>query len=92
MLTVERNAALALLTRRQDSREHAIELFDRKILAHVAIRAGVESRVHLLFVVADAGENNDRECRIQFPHERDERDSIHLRHLKIDNRNLAIVL
>ncbi len=37
LLTVERDAAFALLTRRKDSREHAVELFDGKILAHITM-------------------------------------------------------
>ena len=80
MLTVERDAAFALLTRRKDSREHAVELFDGKILAHITVGACVEGRMHLLFVISDTGEDDDWHCRIDFADESDERDSIDLGH------------
>ena len=44
----------------EDTGEHAVELFDRQILAHVAVRARSQSGVHSLFFVADAGEDDDR--------------------------------
>jgi len=74
LLTVERDAAFALLTRRKDSREHAVELFDGKILAHITVGACVEGRMDLLFVVTNPGENNDRKRRIQLADKGDERD------------------
>ena len=67
-------------------------MFNRKVLADVAIRTRMESGVHLLFVVSDAGEDNDRECRIQLAHEGDERNPVYFRHLKIDNGHFAVVL
>jgi len=91
-LTVESDAAFALLTRRKNSGENAVELFDGKILAHITIGACVEGSMHLLFVVTDPSENNDRKRRIQFSHKSDEGDSIDLGHLKIDNSHFAVVL
>ena len=92
LLAVEGDAGSALLASRKNSCEDAIKLLDRKIFADVAIRAGAQSGMHLLFVITDAGENDDWKCRIRFSHERDERDSVYLRHLKIDNSDLAVVL
>src|SRR5437762_7210159 len=63
--SVEGHAGFALLTGGENSREHAVELFNRKILADVSVRARVERSMHLLFVIADAGENDDRKDRIQ---------------------------
>src|SRR5438067_5863288 len=48
--------------------------------------------MHLLFVVADAGENDNRKRRIQLSHKRDQRNSVNFGHLKIDNGYLAVVL
>ncbi len=92
LLTVERDAAFALLTRRKDSRKHAVELFDGKILAHITVGACVEGRMDLLFVVTNPGENNDRKRRIQLADKGDERDPVYFRHLKIDNCHFAVVL
>jgi len=92
LLTVESDAAFALLTRRRDSREHAVELLDGKILAHITVGACVEGRMHLLFVVTNPGENNDRKRRIQLADKGDERDPVYFRHLKIDNCYFAVVL
>ena len=92
MLTVESDAAFALLTCGKNSREHAVELFNRKVLTDVSIRACTESGMHLLFVIPNAGENNDWECRIQFSHKGNERNSVYFRHLEIDNGYFAVVL
>src|SRR6202011_5172861 len=92
LLTVESHTSFTLLTRSKNSREHAVELFNRKVLADVSVRARVESGVHLLFVVPDAGENNDRKRWIRLSHKGDERNSVHFRHLKIDNGYFAVVL
>src|ERR1700736_1955967 len=91
LLTVKGHAAFALLTRGKNSREHAVELFNRKVLADVSVRARVKSGVHLLFVVPDARENNDRKRRIGLSHKGNERNSVHFRHLKIDNGHFAVV-
>jgi len=91
VLTVESHTSFTLLTRSKNSREHAVELFNRKVLADVSIRARVESGVHLLFVVPDAGENNDRKRRVGLSHKGNERNSVHFRHLKIDNGHFAVV-
>src|SRR5437588_944334 len=92
LLTVESHTSFTLLTCGKDSSEHAVELFNRKVLADVSVRARVESGVHLLFVVPDAGENNDRKRWIRLSHKGDERDPVHFRHLKIDDGYFAVVL
>src|SRR5260370_16218243 len=91
-MTVGGHAGFALLAGGENSREHAVELFNRKVLADVPVRPRVEGSMHLLFVVADAGENDDRKRRIQLSHKGDERNSVHFGHLKIDNGYLAVVL
>src|SRR5712671_1314451 len=91
MLIVENHTAFALLTRGKNSREHAVELFNRKVFADVSVRPRMESGVHLLLVVSNAGKNNDWKRRVQVSHKGDKRDSVHLRHLKIDNGHLAVV-
>ena len=90
-MPVENRTAFALLAGGKNSREYAIELFNRKILADVAICAGMERGMHLFLVVTNAGKNNDWEGGIHFANEGDERDSIYFWHLKIDNGYLAVV-
>src|SRR4029077_14875545 len=72
--------------------QNTVKLFDRQILAHVAVRARAQCGMHLLLVIADPSENNDRDFGINFADEGDERNSIHLGHLKIDNHDVAIVV
>ena len=47
LLTIEDHAAFALLACGQNSRQHAVELFNGKVLADVAIRAGMECGIRI---------------------------------------------
>lgn len=84
--------AFTLLTSSENTGEHAVKLFDREVLAHVTVCAGMQGGVHLVLVVADAGEYDDWERRIRFAHEGDERNAIHLGHLKVDNCDFAVMV
>ena len=68
----ERFAAGALLAGREDTGQDAIKLFDREVLADVAVGPGAQGGVHSLFVVTDAGENDDREILAHLPDEGDQ--------------------
>jgi hypothetical protein len=92
LLAVRGLSASLMLTRGKDARQNTVKLFDRQILAHVAVRAGAQCGMHLLLVIADPSENNDRDFGINFTDEGNERNSIHLGHLKIDNHDVAIVV
>jgi len=48
--------------------------------------------MHFLFVIADSGEDNDRNFRINFADEGDEGNSIYLWHPKIDNHHFALIV
>lgn len=91
-LTIRGLAASVVPTCGKDPSEHAIKLFDRQIFAHVAIRAGAQRRMHLLLIITDSGENNDRNLGINFADEGNERNSIYLWHFKIDDHHVAIVV
>src|SRR5438552_17962832 len=91
LLTVERDAAFALLTGRKDSREHAVELFDGKILAHITVGACVEGRMNLLFVVNKLGENNDRKSRFNLADNGEVRVPVIFLHIKIGCCTFAVV-
>src|SRR5205823_3839430 len=92
LLTVESETAFALLTSRQHACEDAIKLLDGKILADVTVGAGVKRRVHLLFIVSDPGEDDDRKNRVHLADESNQRNAVYLRHLKIDDSDLAVIL
>ena len=92
MLAIFRFTVSSLMAGGQNTRKHTVKLLDWQILADVAVRPCPQSGVHLLLIVTDACENNDGQSRINFSHEGNERDSVDLRHLKIDNCHVAIVL
>src|SRR5437588_7294889 len=92
LLAVKSNAAFALLTSRQHAYEDAIKLLDGKILAHVTVSTGMKRRLHLLFVISDSCEDDDRKSWVHLPNESDQRNAVHLRHLKIDNGDFAVML
>ncbi len=81
----------SLLAGGQNTRKHTVKLLDWQIFADVAVRSRAQCGVHLLLVVTDACEHNDWQSRIDFAHEGNERDSVDLRHLEIDNCHVAIV-
>src|ERR1700726_2380214 len=78
LLAVRGLAATLMLTGGKDARQNTVKLFDRQILAHVAVRAGAQCGMHLLLVIADPSENNDRDFGINFADEGNERNSIPL--------------
>ena len=72
MRTGQGFAASALLAGREHAGEDAVKLFDREILAHVAIGPGAQSGVHPLLVISDAGENNDGKALAHLTDESDQ--------------------
>src|SRR5438128_1119150 len=68
------------------------EPYDVQILADVTVGTGVEGRVHLLFIISDPGKDDDRKSRVHLPDESDQRNAVHLRHLKIDDGDFAVML
>ena len=72
--------------------QNAVELFDWKVLADVAVSAGSQSCVHLIFVITNTGEDNNRQVLIDLTDESNEGDPVHLGHLEIDNYDFAVVL
>src|SRR6202165_2309304 len=91
MLAIFGFTVSSLLAGGQNTRKHTVKLLDWQILADVAVRSRAQCGMHLLLVVTDACEHDDRQSRINFAHEGNERDSVDLRHLKIDNCHVAIV-
>ena len=81
-----------LLAGRQHARKYRVKLFDRQILAHIAVCASPQSCVHFFFVITDSRKDNDGNRRINFADEGDERNSIHFWHPKIDNYNFAVIV
>src|SRR4051794_18022461 len=47
--------------------------------------------MHPLFVVADASKNDNREGQAHFANERDQRDAVYLRHIQVDDNDVATV-
>src|SRR6266446_4961212 len=92
LLVIRDLAASVALTRSKEARQDTVKLFDRQIFTHVTVRAGAQCRMHLLLIVANPGENNDRDFGVNFADKRNKRNPIHLRHLKIDNHHVAIVV
>ena len=88
----ERFATGALLAGREDTGQDAIKLFDREILADVAVGPGAQGGVHPLLVVTDAGEDDNRKILAHFPDEGDQRDSIHFRHVEVDHDHVALIV
>ncbi len=48
--------------------------------------------MHFLFLVADAGEDDDRQVRPDFAEKCDERDAVNLRHVQVDDDHFAVVI
>src|SRR6266478_1255055 len=92
LLVIRDLVASVVLTRSKDARQNTVKLFDRQIFTHVTVRAGAQCGMHLLLIVANPGENNDRDFGVNFADERNKRNPIHLGHLKIDNHHVAIVV
>ena len=84
--------ASALLACRQDALQHAVELFDWEILTDVAVRSGPQGGVHVLFVVAHAGENNDWYGGINLTDESRQCDAVDLGHFQVDDDDFTVVM
>ena len=74
----------------QDARQDAVKLFDRQVLADIAVGAGAQRGMHPLLVVSNAGENNDRQVPIHLPDEGDQRDAIDFWHVEIDHHDITV--
>src|SRR5437763_2293991 len=72
-----------LLAGRQDARKDTVKLFDREIFTDVTVCTGAEGGVHPLFVIADAGEHDDREGQAHFTDKRDQGNTIDFGHIEV---------
>ena len=84
--------ASAQLAGCEHSCQNAVELFDWKVLADVAVGAGSQGCVHLIFVVTNPREDDNGQVLIDLTDESDEGDPVHFGHLEIDNYDFAVVL
>ena len=85
-------AAGPLLAGGEDARKNAVKLLNRQILADVTVGSGAQGSVHPLFVVSDAGENNDRQALAHLTDERNQRDAIDFRHVEIDHDDVTLMM
>src|ERR1051326_7019053 len=92
MWTRQRFAAGALLTRGKDARQNAVKLVDRQILADVTISSSAQGGMHPLFVVSNAGEDDNRHVLTHLPDETDQRDAINFRHIQIDYHDITLMV
>src|SRR5438093_13145614 len=92
MRTRQRFAAGTLLTRGEHARQNAVKLFDRQILADVTVGPSAQRSMHPLFVVSNAGKNDNRHVLTHLSDESDQRDAIDFRHIEIDHHDVTLIM
>ena len=81
-----------MLTGGEDARQNAVKLFDGQILADVTVGSGAQGSVHPVFVVSNAGKNNNRQALTHLPDESDQGNAIDFRHIEIDHDDVTSIM